>query len=349
MADAGRRMVAQKIRRIQIMDISYIYHDYIVSKKLKKVKEIVSDIAGTLNLEIEKDSKPILMDVGGGGALKKPWSLLLPDYIQKISFDPDAESVPTEGLLKNYPFCLSDTNGTKTLCVTKDQRSTTLHEWDDEFIKRFSNDAYKVVKRIQVECHTGDDVVKEDIDYVDVNTEGHDYYVLKGMKNILNEKAYLVRIEFEFFNVYKKQGSYGDIERFMKELGYELVSLELIDYGQERDSWNLACKGVIEWGKMVWIKKSGQFSEIIKKHPEPRKKLFKALAANCLLALPSHSFRLLESAEKDRIITKEEHKKITGKIKRFYAGSRFNKIRFLAVSPTLILREAYNLKKTGTK
>jgi len=321
------------------VNIGSIYSDYIVRKKQGASKQLISTIVDILGVNIDRESRPILMDVGGAGHLKEPWSVLLPEYIQKICFDPDDGSIPQEGLLQKYPFCLSDTNQIKILNIAHDPRASSLHEWDDEFLQRFGKEHYRIVKRVPVQCIVGDEIVQEDIDFVDINTEGHDYWVLHGIRDILKKRVYLLRIEFEFFSVYKGQGTFGDIEKFMHNLGYELVSLDMIDYAKENSSIGLSGKGMLLWGKMMWIRKSNFFFEVIEGHTNPRVKFLKALIGNCLLVLPSHSFKLLITASKKGIITDDEYNEIIHSIEQFYKENSFNKIKLFFEFPWLILRE----------
>ena len=69
------------------------------------------------------------VDVGSGGPLKHPWSLLSRNQIKKFDFDANPD---TEG---GGDVCISDRTGDATLHIARDPRSSSLHAPSEEFIQ----------------------------------------------------------------------------------------------------------------------------------------------------------------------------------------------------------------------
>lgn len=116
------------------------------------------------------------VDVGSGGELKKPWSLLPAGAVTTFDFEP---TVGGDAL----PLCVSNKIGDAPFFVAFDERASSFHKPLADFVDRYAFDSMLTKKEITVECTTLDEYFSgryELIDAIDINVEGHDFQVLQG-------------------------------------------------------------------------------------------------------------------------------------------------------------------------
>ncbi len=90
-------------------------------RKARFAKDLLRDLA-----------RPIgVVDVGSGGALKSPWSLLPPAVVEKVEFDAEAIAGP------NPPLAISNKTGEADFYVARVPRASSLHLSNPAFVKRF--------------------------------------------------------------------------------------------------------------------------------------------------------------------------------------------------------------------
>lgn len=190
------------------------------------------------------------VDVGAGGPLKMPWTLLPPDRVKKFDFEPEDRNVAA------VPLCASNHNGRTRLFVAKDPRSSSLHAVSDTFVRRFDNDAAVSTAAVDVECVTLDSFLAgrlDLIDLVDINAEGHDFRVLQGASRLLAEGgASLIKIEVLFTEVFRDQGWFSDIDQLLRSAGYDLVALQL-DSERPASVRSIYHDGEVIWGKAFYV------------------------------------------------------------------------------------------------
>ena len=188
-------------------------------------------------------------DVGAGGDLKTPWSLLPAESLRTYGFEPTTPD-PNGG-----PLCISNRNGRATFYVAKDERASSLHRALESFVARFGYDGMLVEKAIAVECKTLDDHFAgryRDIDALDINVEGHDFQVLQGGTSLLDAAIVkLIKIEFELANVYEGQGYFADIDAFLRARGFTLANLQ-VDHVRPVTVKHLYHQGEPLWGKAIY-------------------------------------------------------------------------------------------------
>ena len=195
------------------------------------------------------DSSLVFVDVGSGGPLKHPWTLLPAAKVDKVDFDPEVES----GAHK-LPLCISNQSRECSFYIARDPRSSSLHQANPEFVSRFGQESLLPARQIVVRCVTLDDYLAgagrgREVDAIDINTEGHDFQVLQGSeRTFVAGLIKLVKVEFELAGVWQGQGWFSDIDVWMRDHGYELVDLEL---GRIR---HVAMRAVFSPGEPVWGK-----------------------------------------------------------------------------------------------
>jgi FkbM family methyltransferase len=162
------------------------------------------------------------VDVGSGGLLKHPWSLLPSQYVRKFDIDPELSG-------DQRPLCISDHNGEADFHIAIDPRSSSLHRPSEAFMGRYGSQAMRVARVIRVELRTLSEAMGHlynVVDLMDINVEGHDAQVLKGARRLFESNFIkLVKVEYELTEAWHDQGWFADIDTIMRGMGYELAAM----------------------------------------------------------------------------------------------------------------------------
>jgi hypothetical protein len=250
------------------------------------------------------------IDVGSGGPLKYPWDLLPSSKVKKFDFEPTN--------LKE-PLCVSDHQGDADFYVAQDERASSLHQPLQTYIDRFGDPSVATRKTIRVRLNTLDNLFlgQKDIDCVDINTEGHDFFVLKGAARLFQDNFIkLVKIEFEMAQVWQGQGNFGDIDALMRGCGYELADVD-VEYKRPLNAARIFHRGEPLWGKSYYVPsimnwKRLDLAGVTKDH------LLKSIMLYVIFDMPGRAFDLLD---RYRSILKEagiDHQEISRRIVSVY-------------------------------
>lgn len=261
------------------------------------------------------------IDVGSGGALKLPWSLLPEAKIKKYDIDPES----TDKLL-----CISNESGEKTFHVAIDPRSSSLHLPNEEFIARFAMPFLNVQKQMQVSCKTLDECFEGVFaDIMDVNTEGHDFQVLQGGSEILAKSFFkVIKIEYELSAVWSGQGWFSDIDKLLRSFSFELVSMEN-EYVRPAIAKNLYHKGEPVWGKALYIPSYKLWLEKAQKSSHPKDEIYKTVLLYTILDLPGRSLEILNGEFVASTLSKEEIKQLRSAIEWVFGKARYDAVSAL--------------------
>jgi len=192
-----------------------------------------------------------LIDVGSGGPLKAPWSLIPEDRLAKRDFDPE-----TTGGGAQLPVCISDRQGAAKFNIALDPRGSSLHAANAAFIERFAMPSLGLDRQIDVQLTTLDAMFlshADEIDFLDINVEGHDFQVLNGGAALL-DRAFVkvMKIEFELADVWRGQGWFSEIDSHLRGRGFEMIEIE-IDRLLPAAAQEFRIGAEPVWGKAIYL------------------------------------------------------------------------------------------------
>jgi FkbM family methyltransferase len=172
----------------------------------------------------------VLADVGSAGGLKGRWAPARP-VVSAMLFEPrDGGEPRREGRDTLYPFALGPEPGRAALNLTAlPNMSSTLQphaELLGSFRKKGAHTA--IVGTIEMPVDTLDAIAVREgrqVDAIKVDTQGSELGILEGAKNCLSGSILIAEIEVSFFERYRGQALFRDIEAFMTGLGFELIDL----------------------------------------------------------------------------------------------------------------------------
>jgi FkbM family methyltransferase len=234
-------------------------------------------------------------DVGSGGPLKRPWSLLPPGHVRKFDFEPTGSAT---GAL---PLCVSNRDGQADFFVARDERASSFHRALPQFAERYGMQSLFATHTITVSCITLDryfDGRLDVVDALDVNVEGHDFQVLEGGRQLLERGSLkLLKVEFELAAVWEGQGWLSDIDPLLRRWGYELAGID-IDFARPVSVQHCFHRGEPLWGKALYVPGSARWVAMLDRAGHEDAALAQALAKGIALCVaadaPGRALDLLE-------------------------------------------------------
>jgi FkbM family methyltransferase len=257
------------------------------------------------------------VDVGSGGDLKEPWSLLPAELLTTFDFE------PTNAEGESLPLCISNKVGKAQFHVAHDERASSFQKPLADFVERYALDNMLAKTEITVACTSLDEHFSgryELIDAVDINVEGHDFQVLQGADNLLAAGAIkLLKIEFELIPVYEGQGYFADIDTYLRARNFRLADIQI---GRERPAKvrHVFHSGEPMWGKALYAPTQEHLMKRLSHlHSADnvgvaRKEMAAAIALYTATKLPGYVYDVLGVAEMASIISASEATQLRARI-----------------------------------
>lgn len=135
-----------------------------------------------------------------------------------------------------FNLALSDKKGFDFLKIGHISTMSTINDLNDKSVYTkfkkiimsifyFSNQIYK--RKIKIKKDLLSNILKlskiKKIDLLKIDTEGHEFNVLKGAKNFL-KNTHLVLFEFHYDDSIIKKYSYNDVNNFLQKENFKLIS-----------------------------------------------------------------------------------------------------------------------------
>lgn len=171
-----------------------------------------------------KNKDAVIVDVGAQSGLYTLYAKYLPDC-KFYAFEPYQETyslllgnleLNSISNVKAYNFALGSKEETKILHVPEHLGLNTFGDAPSRF---------STWQDVEVPIKKLDDIIPEDtpVDYIKCDTEGWEYYVLKGAEKILRKWKPELFIEINLENLAQAGVNPSDLEDFLHELHYKPV------------------------------------------------------------------------------------------------------------------------------
>jgi len=273
-----------------------------------------------------------LADVGSGGELKRPWSLLPANHVRKFDFE------PTGAGGGRLPVCISNRSGRAQFLVARDERASSFHRALPEFAERFGMQSMLSDRTIEVDCTTLDrhfDGRFDAVDAIDVNVEGHDYQVLQGGAHLLQAgHVKLLKVEFELAQVWDGQGWLSDIDGLLRADGYALAGID-IDFARPVKVQRYFHRGEPLWGKALYVPGAARWNTMLERlrtgSSALEQALSKAIALYVAADLLGHAFDVIDLGAKAGVLGRLDAEGIKARIGTAYRWAKIERgVRQLA-------------------
>lgn len=128
---------------------------------------------------------------------------------------------------------LGEYNGNAKFSTSEFSATNSILGTNQLLYKNFIPDLQKVLEEsneINVDIIKFDDFYKNNlknelIDLMKIDTQGYDYYVIEGARQIISEKVKVIIVENIYLNFYLKSMPYFKIHELLNELGFKLFNI----------------------------------------------------------------------------------------------------------------------------
>lgn len=266
-----------------------------------------------------KNSPLTLVDVGASGGIQNKWKHCAP-FFRVIGFEPDersASELNTERSMDTAMTFLSvglyNKKASIPLYLTRNKTDSSIFEPDMTFLKKFPHaDRFEVVGREVMQVDMLDNQLNDhnvtDVDFIKVDTQGSELFILQGAANILSQAVFGVEVEVEFSPLYFGQPVFSDVDVFMRSRGFQLFDIAPCFWKRKRGKSLGGKRGQIIYANVLYLKDSKTFSMLVGVLTEDHAQKSKVLRAVAICLLHGYADYALEVAEAARsIFTHEEY------------------------------------------
>ena len=173
-----------------------------------------------------------LIDVGSAKGMMNRWKVIK-DEVYAYGFEPDSGArqklqQSTEfsgGGNIDSPYALSDKKEKLELNILKKPSHSAALEPNHEVSNRFPQrhpKGFELDYKVTVDACDLDSIDFEAKDFIKIDVQGYELKVLKGAESSLNELLGL-EVEIEFFEMYKNQCSFGEINDYLLNRDFEFI------------------------------------------------------------------------------------------------------------------------------
>jgi len=183
--------------------------------------------------------RPLGFIDGGASGNIHPLVMPVASVTHCICFEPDGQMY--EALCQSYdkdnPFAkinifdvaLGRGAGYRSLYVTKDEVNTSLLVPSRELLARYLMRGFKLQKKARVKTESLDAIVSRNMnkrerwgEFIKLDCQGMEYDILLGAEETLNKNCVALYLELEFFQMYKNQRTFSEIDLFLRKKGFQL-------------------------------------------------------------------------------------------------------------------------------
>jgi FkbM family methyltransferase len=237
----------------------------------------------------------VLIDVGARGGVKSNWARA-ERHLRSFGFEPDkgefsrlVAQTKANQTATFFETALHSRRGPIRLNIARDRGLTSVFEPDREFLDAFPEAArFDVVDTQQVDADTLDNQLQShnvpDVDFVKVDTQGSELFVLEGARHTLDSTVFGVEAEVEFTPIYRGQPLFSDVDKYLRERGFLLFSLRPCYWKRAAGRSLGGPRGQVIWADTLYLKRPDAFQQSLTElEPERRKsKILRAISI-CLL------------------------------------------------------------------
>lgn len=237
-----------------------------------------------------------LVDVGASGGLLDNWKDA-EKYLRVIAFEPD-ERASTNWVQGQTPKIKYLTNAlykeraSLNFHLTREQADSSLLIPNRTLIDKFPRpQRFDILGTTNIKADTLDNQLRQhqikDIDFIKLDTQGSELFILQGATRTLNN-VFALEIEAEFAELYQDQPLFSDIDRFVRELGFQLFDLN--PYYWKRTGWQeySKLKGQVIFADTLYMREAKSFTNTLNMFEDDVWKKSKVLRAISICILYGH-------------------------------------------------------------
>ena len=259
-----------------------------------------------------------LIDIGASGGLNPNWGDFA-DCLKIIAFEPDARAFQelrnkNNKKIKYYNTAIFSEKTTLNFYLNQKQQTSSFFPLNMNLIRSFPNsERFNLISITQMETDTLDNIIFQDtsidVDFLKVDSEGCEYPILTGAKNLLNNRLFGLEIEVLFAAIRPDAALFSEIDQYLRQKGFELFDIR-------RSYWKRSIgkdigndKGQLIFGDALYFKSIESFSDELsfeKDEVKKKEKVVKAISICIIYGYFDYALLLLDAFT--TLFSKEENK-----------------------------------------
>ena len=260
--------------------------------------------------ESYKTNPLLLVDVGARGGLKRDWEAARP-YLRVVGFEPEQRefeklaqrTTAGDDSTRILNVALHSVEGPLEFHVARDRGLSSIFEPNRPFLDAFPDAArFDTTDTQQVAADTLDNVLRvhgiADADFIKVDTQGSELFVLRGAAGTLASSMVGVEVEVEFTPIYNGQPLFADVDSFMRGLGYMLFDLRPCYWKRAAGRAIGGPRGQIIWADALYLKSVDALRSAVMALPPQlrRSKVLKAISVALLYGYCDYALDIAQNA-----------------------------------------------------
>jgi FkbM family methyltransferase len=185
--------------------------------------------------------------------------------IRFLGFEPDTEEYARltqnpDPAFRYFNVAVGDQDGSRKLYVTRNPACSSLFPPNYGFQKQFKDGAttFEIVAETSVNLVSLDSYLPahgvKRIDILDLDTQGNELEILRGARDLVRAGVVVVRTEVEFSELYQRQPLFGNVDAFLRDLGFMLFDLSCSRYRREKFPAKMLTRGQLLWGNATYLR-----------------------------------------------------------------------------------------------
>lgn len=249
-----------------------------------------------------------LLDAGARGGLQPNWRAAR-RHLRVIGFEPDpaeharlaAGADPRSVLYINS--ALGRAPARLQLNIGREGGTSSLLEPEHGFLRRFPRpERYDVLRQVEVAVDSLDNVLPrhgvDDPDFIKIDTQGAELAILEGGRATLARAILGAEIEVLFAPLYRDQPAFGEIDSFMRGLGFHLFDIRPSYWKRAAGAGYGGPKGQLVFADALYLRTESALLRQVEAIDDPaarRAKVLRALTVCLLYGYVDYAIELFEA------------------------------------------------------
>lgn len=231
----------------------------------------------------------VLADIGASGGIESNWKPAQ-EYLQLIGFEPDETEFfnlkrKENGRIKYLNTGLYKEKTPLKYYFTRKQQTSSIFKPNRKLLDEFPEaNRFDITKNVTIQADTLDNQFSihniADTDFIKVDTQGSELFILEGAVNTLKNHVLGVEVEVEFVEMYQGQPLFFDVDRFMRTQGFWLFDIQAAHWKRAIGKNYYKKRGQIIYGNVLYLRTPESFSMLARQYQgfERKSKILKALS-----------------------------------------------------------------------